>query len=91
MRPLRRDEASARRLIAALARDDSLRVGENQPYSAFDKPGYTVAETLEPRNLRHVIIEIRQDLIADDAGVEAWAARLAALFTREFGLVGAQA
>ena len=87
----RRDEASARRLIGALARDQSLCVGENQPYSAFDKPGYTVAEMLEPWNLRHVIIEIRQDLIGNDAGVEAWAARLALLFTREFGFVGAQA
>ena len=25
----------------------------------------------------HALIEIRQDLIADDAGAEAWAARLA--------------
>ena len=84
----RRDETSARRLIAALARDKSLCVGENQPYSALDTPGYTVAEVLEPRKLRHVIIEIRQDLIAESAGAEAWAERLADFFIREFGLVG---
>jgi len=84
----RRDETSARRLIAALARDKSLCVGDNQPYSALDTPGYTVAEVLEPRKLRHVIIEIRQDLIAESAGAEAWAERLADLFIREFGLVG---
>ncbi|MDP7345150.1 MAG: N-formylglutamate amidohydrolase, partial [Alphaproteobacteria bacterium] len=69
----RRDAASAGRLIAALARDKSICVGDNQPYSALDTPGYTVAEILEPRNLRHAIIEIRQDLIAEDAGAEAWA------------------
>ena len=84
----RRDETSARRLIAALARDKSLCVGENQPYSALDTPGYTVAEVLEPRNLRHVIIEIRQDLITGSAGAEAWAERLADLLIREFGLAG---
>ena len=84
------DAASARRVIAALAADKSLCVGDNQPYSAFETPGYTVEEVIAPRNLRHVIIEIRQDLIADDAGVEAWAQRLAQLFTREFELVGVE-
>ncbi len=84
------DAASARRVIAALAADKSLCVGDNQPYSAFETPGYTVEEVIAPRNLRHVIIEIRQDLIADDAGVKAWAQRLAQLFTREFELVGVE-
>ncbi len=86
----RRDAASAGRLIAALARDKALHVGDNQPYSAFDAPGFTVADVVEPRKLRHVIIEIRQDLIADAASAEAWAERLAELFTKEFGLVEAQ-
>ncbi|MDP6473941.1 MAG: N-formylglutamate amidohydrolase [Alphaproteobacteria bacterium] len=86
----RRDAASAGRLIAALARDKALHVGDNQPYSAFDAPGHTVADVVEPRKLRHVIIEIRQDLIAGDAGAEAWAERLADLLTREFALVEAQ-
>ena len=81
------DAASAARVIAALEEDKSLCVGDNQPYSAFDTPGYTVEEVIAPRKLRHVIIEIRQDLIADDSGAEAWARRLAKLFTREFGLV----
>ena len=86
----RQDAASAERLIAALARDKSLCVGDNQPYSALETLGYTVADVLEPRKLRHVIIEIRQDLIAGSAGAEAWAERLAELFTREFGFVGPQ-
>lgn len=80
------DKDSAARVIAALAEDKSLTVGDNQPYSALEMPGYTVEGVIAPRKLRHVIIEIRQDLIADDAGAEAWAARLAQLFTHVFGL-----
>lgn len=80
------DEASGARVIAALTENKFLCVGNNQPYSAFKTPGYTVEEVIAPRNLRHVIIEIRQDEIADDAGVEIWAERLAGIFTREFNL-----
>ena len=86
----RRDEASAQRLISALQRDNSLCVGENQPYSAHDTPGYTVADVLEPRGLRHVIIEIRQDLIATEDGVVEWSERLADVFVREFDVAEAQ-
>ena len=40
---------------------------------------YTVPTHGEARGLPHVEIEIRQDLIADAAGQDAWAARLARL------------
>lgn len=86
----RQDVASAERLIAALVRDESLYADNNQPYSALEMPGYTVEGVLEPRKLRHVIIEIRQDLITGSAGVEAWADRLAKLSAGEFGFVGPQ-
>jgi len=86
----RQDAASAEHLIAALARDKSLCVGDNQPYSALETPGYTVEGVLEQRKLRHVIIEIRQDLIAGSDGAEAWAERLAELFSREFGFARPQ-
>ena len=86
----RQDVANAECLIAALARDKSLCAGNNQPYSALETPGYTVEGVLEPRKLRHVIIEIRQDLITGSAGVGAWADRLAKLFAGEFGFVGPQ-
>ena len=86
----RQDAASAERLIAALAQDKSLCVGNNQPYSALETPGYTVESVLEPRKLRHVIIEIRQDLITGSDGVEAWADCLAELFAGEFGFVDPQ-
>ncbi|MBT4425629.1 MAG: N-formylglutamate amidohydrolase [Rhodospirillaceae bacterium] len=85
------DKASGARVIAALAEDEALCVGDNQPYSALEMPGYTVEEVIAPRKLRHVIIEIRQDLIAEDGGAEAWAGRLAKVFTREFSLAEAEA
>jgi predicted N-formylglutamate amidohydrolase len=36
----------------------------------------------EARNLHYLEIEIRQDLIADEVGQAAWAARLARLLPR---------
>ena len=54
-------------------------VGENEPYRVSDLTDYTVPVHGERRGLPHVEIEIRQDLIADPAGQEAWAARLARL------------
>jgi predicted N-formylglutamate amidohydrolase len=65
-------------LMAALGADPALMVGDNQPYSARVPAGYTVRHHAVARGLPHVAVEIRQDLIADDAGAAAWAARLGA-------------
>jgi predicted N-formylglutamate amidohydrolase len=56
-----------------------LAVGDNAPYAITDSSDYTVPTHGEARGLPHVEIEIRQDLIADPAGQDAWAARLARL------------
>jgi predicted N-formylglutamate amidohydrolase len=65
-------------LLAALRADPALVVGDNEPYSARDPAGYTLDRHAVARGLPHVEIELRQDLIADDAGAAAWAERLAA-------------
>jgi predicted N-formylglutamate amidohydrolase len=65
-------------LLAALRADPALVVGDNEPYSAREPPGYTVERHAVARGLPHVAIELRQDLIADAAGADAWAGRLAA-------------
>jgi predicted N-formylglutamate amidohydrolase len=65
-------------LMAALHAERDLVVGDNEPYSARKPAGYTVRHHAVARGLPHVAVEIRQDLIADDAGVGRWAARLAA-------------
>jgi predicted N-formylglutamate amidohydrolase len=72
------DPRLAQPLIESLRSDDELVVGDNEPYS-----GALVGDTLyrhaTRRGLAHALIELRQDLIADEAGVEAWAGRLAAI------------
>jgi predicted N-formylglutamate amidohydrolase len=53
-------------------------VGENEPYRI--EPGvhdYTVPVHGDARGLDAALIEVRQDLLADAAEIEAWALRLA--------------
>jgi predicted N-formylglutamate amidohydrolase len=59
--------------------EGDLAVGDNAPYAITDTSDYTVPTHGEERGLPHVEIEIRQDLIADPAGQQSWAARLARL------------
>ncbi len=59
--------------LAALLRDAGWHVGENEPYSLGDDSDYTVPVHAERRGLAYVELEIRQDLIAEDAGQTAWA------------------
>jgi len=67
-------------LIEALRRDPMLVVGDNEPYAGALK-GDTMYRHATERGLAHALIEIRQDLIADDAGVAAWVDRLATILT----------
>jgi predicted N-formylglutamate amidohydrolase len=62
-------------LIARL-RAEGLCVGDNQPYSG-QLEGDTMSRHGTGRGLAHALIELRQDLIANEAGQQAWAARLA--------------
>lgn len=72
-----RDARLAHALRARLEADPTLVVGDNQPYALGDLSDYTVPVHGEQRGLPHVEIEVRQDLLADEAGVTAWADRLA--------------
>lgn len=47
-------------------------VGDNEPY-AIDDDDYTFPAHIVPADLKHVFVELRQDLIADDAGASKWA------------------
>lgn len=75
-----RDGRLAAPLMAGL-RARGVEVGDNQPYSARtgEGNGYTVPRHAEPAGLPHVLIEIRQNLIAAEAGVAEWAALLGAV------------
>lgn len=65
------DEATAEAVINAM-RDGGLNVGNNEPYSAKTY-NYTVDRHVGARGLRHITLEVRQDLIADDDHVRQWA------------------
>jgi predicted N-formylglutamate amidohydrolase len=71
-----RDARVANVLINFLRKDLNLVVGVNEPYSVDDETDYTIPEHGEQRGLLHVGIEVRQDLISDEAGQNAWADRL---------------
>jgi len=66
-------------LRTALCAEKGLLVGDNEPYFVSDETDYTIPEYGERRGIPHVEIEIRQDLIVDEAGQQAWAQRLARL------------
>jgi predicted N-formylglutamate amidohydrolase len=70
-----RDAQLAEVMLDLLRAEGDLVVGDNAPYAVSDTTDYGVPVHAERRGLRHVEIEIRQDLIADAAGQAAWAAR----------------
>ncbi len=72
------DRAMADPMLAALGREVGLVVGDDQPYSAKDNVDYTIRRHGRARGIPHVMIEVRNDLLADDAAVAAWTDRLAA-------------
>lgn len=71
-----RDDRIARPLIARLSVEDELVIGDNEPYTGRLE-GDCLHRHGTGRGLPHVLIEVRNDLIADRAGQEAWAALLA--------------
>ncbi|HEU0072018.1 MAG TPA: N-formylglutamate amidohydrolase [Alphaproteobacteria bacterium] len=71
------DNGMAPAVLAALRARGDLVVGDNEPYSAKNGHGYTLAAHAEPAGLPNVEIEMRQDLIADPAGAERMAGILA--------------
>lgn len=71
-----RDRHLADRLLAALRADGDIVVGDNEPYAPRDGVYHTLGRHAEARGLPSVMIEIRNDRLADAAGQGAWAARL---------------
>ncbi|MCB1500774.1 MAG: N-formylglutamate amidohydrolase [Bauldia sp.] len=63
-------------LIERLRAGSDLVVGDNEPYTG-NLVGDTLYRHATRRGLANALIEIRQDLIADDDGAETWAERLA--------------
>ncbi len=71
-----RDRRFAGLMLDMLRREADLHIGDNEPYFVSDETDYSIPRHGEARGLPHVEIEVRQDLIGDDAGQEAWAERI---------------
>jgi predicted N-formylglutamate amidohydrolase len=67
-------------LLKLLRAEPDLVVGDNEPYAVSDDTDYTIPVHGEARGLMNSGIEIRQDLISDQAGERQWADRLARIF-----------
>ena len=78
------DSPASARLLAALQAQDGLVVGDNQPY-AMDGIDYTIPRHAKARGLDYLELEVRQDLIAHEAGQGAMAALLAPLIAEVVG------
>ena len=66
------DETVSRPLVGALESAGGFEVGDNEPY-AVDEADYTVVAHGLDRGLKHVLVEVRQDLIDDQQGAHKWA------------------
>lgn len=69
-----RDEVTARWFIDGFRKDTALIVGDNQPYKG-SLEGDCLWQHATSRGLPNVLIEYRQDLVADSAGQADWAHR----------------
>ena len=81
-----RDERLGPAMVRA-CRDAGWITGDNQPYS-----GHLEGDAIDRHALAHgrpnVLVEVRNDLIADDAGQREWAERLAPALERELACSG---
>ncbi len=76
-----RDRRFAGLMLDKLRRDPCLVIADNEPYFVSDETDYTVPHHAEARSLPYVEIEIRQDLVTDEAGQAQWAARIVQALT----------
>lgn len=75
-----RDKTLPPLMLRALRAEGDLVVGDNEPYAVSDETDYTIPLHGEARGLISTGIEIRQDLISDQAGQQQWADRIARIF-----------
>ncbi|MFD1703151.1 N-formylglutamate amidohydrolase [Methylopila henanensis] len=71
-----RDDRLAKPLLAALEAEGDLVVGDNEPYDGA-LAGDTMNSHGTRRGFPHVLVELRQDLVATPDQQQAWAARFA--------------
>lgn len=75
------DPRAAKPLIGMLEAEQGLMAGDNEPYDGA-LHGDTLHEICTAQGICNLLIEVRQDLISDEAGVRDWASRLAPMLAR---------
>jgi predicted N-formylglutamate amidohydrolase len=75
------DEEASRPLFNILKNWGEFEVGDNEPY-AVDEDDYSILAHGMNRGLKHALVEIRQDQVADEAGAIAWGDRLSAALSQ---------
>jgi len=86
---VRRDPGFAQAVAAALGRlAPEAPVAMNAPYAIEDDSDYTIPVHGEGRGLPHVLVEIRNDLIADRAGISQWGALIASALAEAVAALG---
>ncbi len=70
------DPRAVEPMLAGLRAQDGLIIGDNEPYDGALKND-TMYRHATRRGFAHVLLELRQDLIADADGAQEWADRLA--------------
>ena len=72
-----RDARIANILLDRIRREGEWNVGDNEPYAVTPITDYAIPVHGEGRGIANIGLEIRQDLIGDEAGQCAWAERIA--------------
>lgn len=75
------------RVVEGLRRQGDLVIGDNEPYKGSLR-GDTMYRHGTKRGLAHALIEVRQDLISTNNGVEEWTQRLVPLLQEIVGSEG---
>ena len=70
------EDGFALRLLAVMRTEPGLTIGDNEPYR-MNTVDHTIPRHAFAAGLSYAELEIRQDLLADEAGQAAWAERLA--------------
>ena len=72
-----RDRRFAGAVLEMLRREQHLIIADNEPYFVSDETDYTIPHHAEARLLPYVELEVRQDLVSDEAGQAEWGQRIA--------------
>lgn len=75
------DDRAVRPMLDALSSDPTLVVGDNEPYDGALR-GDTMYKHAIAHGYPHMLVELRQDLVATEADAERWADRLAPILDR---------